>query len=536
MSFFSSNGQVTLEDRAKSLAPIVMAVFSLCMIWFGWIGFVGSDDHSYADAALDWLSRAPVVGNSHWALRNTLVLPIAAAFAVFGTKVFPLVLPVILYSCAALATVFYVIRKYFDVWSASLAVAVFATLPVFTVSASVAGPDMPEVFFTVLSAVLFFEATQTADPRRALILAGVVAGFGWINRETVVFFLFGYFILFLIGFGVQRRLYFLMVAGFFAVVGIQWIYYGAMTGDPLYRVVTVLRTHLGVHLGQSGLGGIVSGIERASMRHYGDLTHSVLSRNGSPSVGRLWDPFLVVLVNHNFMFLYFFGIAAVVWTTTSSVLRSAAQRKFFLMFGIFALVWFTFLYFQVGMSTLPRYFLLPTVVVCMFVAVWLRLGVWRRKRSLAVLVVAFLLITNMAGIYIDNRDPLFPERALADYAKTVRGPIRTDPITATRGAFLYRVAGVSDRIVVGPPVGKQLFFFNPDAVLEGKGAWDKTVKRAAQASSYRPRVGWTEVWHRDSPRKFFGMLVEYLGLKRYIPVSIFRRLDKPNPDVFVFRP
>ena len=514
--------------------PAVLALLTACVIAFAWVGYYGSDDQSYADGGLGWLDHFPYVGDSHWTLRHTVVIPMAIAFRLFGVSEFTLVLPTLMYFAALLCLVYLILDRYFERTVAAAAVLVLMTLPLMAVQATIVVPDFAEVFFCLLSLFLFFEATRAERPHRLLVLAGVAAGFSWLTRETVVFFLFTYAVLFVVGYGVPRRLYFLMAAGFLAVFGVECVYFGIMTGDPLYRVVSDLRTHLRVNASTAGISGIIEALEKAMSRTEVVKGYGGLSRTGNLQVNRFIDPILAVTANHFLMFLYYFAAPAAIHTVFFNKRLDERQQRFVRLFGLTALVWFTFLYFQVGMSLLARYFMLPTVIVTMLFAVWIE-AMLPRRRSLVVAMLGFIALTNLGGVYLDDRDPIFAERALRDFAKEHDEKIYTDPQTANRGRFLFRLAGVDDRIVGGLPPKGALYFYNPKYVDWGAQAVDPLAQRA-QLAPYLPQPGWTVVWRRESPRKLGGLIVDALGLGRHIPPGIYRRLAKPAPDVAVYRP
>src|SRR5579862_5111349 len=91
-------------------APL-WVIASLCFagsVWVSWIGYLGSDDALYAGAALHWLQFGPTIGTTHFSLRLTTFLPVAAAFELFGVREFPLILPTLIagaLSAAVLVTI-----------------------------------------------------------------------------------------------------------------------------------------------------------------------------------------------------------------------------------------------------------------------------------------------------------------------------------------------------------------------------------------------------------------------------------------------
>src|SRR5262245_56709495 len=64
--------------------PLFAAFAALLAIGLGWVGYTASDDASYYDAALRWLSHPPYAGDDHWATRFPLVLTLAGMIALWG--------------------------------------------------------------------------------------------------------------------------------------------------------------------------------------------------------------------------------------------------------------------------------------------------------------------------------------------------------------------------------------------------------------------------------------------------------------------
>jgi len=509
-----------------------LMAFAVLVLALSRVGYIASDDQMYIIGATGWMEHFPYVGNNHWTLRHTLVLPIAAAFSVFGVNEFALSLPISLYYLALLALVFVMTNRYFGLGPATIAVVLLACMPLMAIQSTIVFPDFAEVFFCLLSLSLFLEATRAKRPMWLLVLAGMAAGFGWLTRETVAFFLLTYGILFLVGFGLPRRLYFIMAAGFLAVVGVEAVYFAILTDSPFYRLITDLRTHLKVDATE-GLGAVGEGMSR-SMEKVEGAQYGAQSRTGNFSVNRFLDPILAILVNQEFMFFYYLALPAALWIAFTNRSQPQDRRLFIQAFGLAAVLWFACIWLQIATSLLPRYYMFPTVIVAIFFAVWLHDVVARRSALLLAAILAFLVVTNALGIYVDNRDPLFAERKLVDYLSQNNERVLTDPETVKRGSFLYRVAGVSPRLTAGIPQPGDLFYFNPTyttARLKQRNSPDRT----AALSPYLPRADWQEVWRVMPERRWTGRLIEALGLKPVVPPEIFLRLDTPDPPVVVYR-
>lgn len=77
---------------------------------------------------------------------------------------------------------------------------------------STAGIDLTELLFDLSSLCLFTIALEKPRANLLLFLCGVLAGLGWMSRETSIF-LFGFYgLLFLVQFHIKRQSYLFIAA------------------------------------------------------------------------------------------------------------------------------------------------------------------------------------------------------------------------------------------------------------------------------------------------------------------------------------
>ena len=522
------------SSSIRNLVDVVfVATLVLVMASFGWTGYLGSDDLSYAEAAEKWLEQAPYVGNTHWSLRYPVVLPIAADFAVLGLSELSLVLPTLLYHFGLLLVCGWTLRQHFDRPTAAIGVVTVACIPLFAIWTTIAFPDVPETFFCLLSLALFVAALDKPKPRAALLASGVAAGLAWLTRESVIFFLLTYVLLFVRGYALPRRRYLLIAAGCFSVVAVESLFLLSATGNAFYRLSVTLRTHLHADP-TAGAASVADRLgDMATRREF--QVDGIFTATGNLSVSRWFDPILAVLVNQEFMLFYYLAMPLIIWLV--SVRRRAltpVQRRWLVPCGLAALVWFAALWAQIGMNLEPRYFMLPTAIAAMIAAVAVRRLLWERSRGGTVLVAATFLSTSALGIYFDKSEPLFGERALASLARSTTEPVYTDPRTKGRGDLLYRIAGVEGRIHDTLPPDGALFLYNPKYVERGSGA-QRPHELIAQLRPYRPGPTWEVIDRKQQNRRWPGRLLEWARLSDRVPPELYRRLDRPNPAVTLYR-
>src|SRR5262245_58740797 len=80
-------------DTTTACNLFLVLIVGAVMLGLAWVGYVGSDDHSYARGALGWINEFPYVGKDHWTLRHTVVIPVALGFVIFGFREISLALP-----------------------------------------------------------------------------------------------------------------------------------------------------------------------------------------------------------------------------------------------------------------------------------------------------------------------------------------------------------------------------------------------------------------------------------------------------------
>lgn len=495
-----------MRDTANLM---ILALLSVAVLTFAWVGHIGSDDQIYLAAAEKWLTEAPVVGNTHWSNRLTLVLPLAGVVGLFGASELNTVLVTTAYFAALLVLSYVFLRRFFGTVVGLVGTAFLLLTPLFAVQATIAGVDVIEAFFCAASLWLFLAAAGSPRAKTLLFVAGLAAGLTLLTRLTGGGLIIFYAILFLLGSLHPRRLYWIMAAGVAVVVGADALYNVLMTGDPLHRFNVAVGSH-------GGLGAIK-----------GDFG----ADSGNVSHDRWIAPLLALLVNQEFGLLYYLVIPAA-WMTARSQQLSDRQRQMARLLAGFLLVWFLWIGYGGAIRPLPRYFSATTYVAVVLVAVWLVLVLPAFSRIFAGLVAAGLVATNVLCVMVENRNPLFGERALADYAAATDEIVYTDPRTARKADRFLTWAGVdADRVRPDPPSAGGLFFHYPKNADTGA-----THQRARfDPALYVPGADWPEVARIDPPPRVLGILLSALQADRVLPSGIFNRLAQPNPAAVVYR-
>ena len=485
----------------------------LCLLLFfvlvslSWIGFIASDDVTYAHGAYGWLEHFPFVGG-HGTIRYTITIPMALAFRLFGENEFAFVLPSLAYFTGFLVVAWVAVRRVAGPLAAFGALLMLATLPLFVIQASIANVDAIELFFLAASAFLFWRCLDEGATTPRLLGAGALAGLAFLTRETAIFVAVFYGLCFLAGHRFSRARYLWIAAGFLAVWSVELVYLTAMTGDPLYRF-------------------------NISTHHDATIDRSI-DLAGNVIVHPLVDPVLVLLLNQEFMLLFFAALPASAWLAFGQR-HEPRLRHFARIMGLFALTWFVCAGAVQHLLPLnPRYFTICAAIACLLTGIALvRLAAAPGKaaRAAAALVALTLIAANFAGTYVENKQSQFGERTLAALAAADPNlRIATDPMTRYRADLPLRWAHAQARVTSAPPARGALYFYNP--AYADKANFKMT---ADSQPLYAPQQGWAEMG-RYAPRPtWLAQLLETTGLSRIVPQGVWRKLRYHHPEVVLYR-
>ena len=365
--------------------PVALAVLALVLWLAKPIVFVGggSDDARYLAAAHAWIAYGPVVGTLHWDLRHPLVLPVAAATALFGEGRFGLLLVPVAYALALLVLGAGVLRARFGAGVAALWGVFFATNPLVHELATRIYPDLAEAFF-ICASLAACDAASRRERRAALLLiAGVAASGAMLTRETSFFLPLLYAGGFATGTWLSRREWLLVALGAMPLLLIDngWLWWA--TGDPLYRLHVALH-HVEVtstHMAGGTFGGAVlmnpALAERWTAAGPVDLHWTV-----NPLLNLPAEPF------YGGAFLL-----AVALSLMGRRVLDVRERRWLARAGGVAALAFAFGTYVLMVSQRPRYYLLALLAVLALDAV-LAVRLWPTRPRLVVALVGLTLLAS----------------------------------------------------------------------------------------------------------------------------------------------
>jgi 4-amino-4-deoxy-L-arabinose transferase-like glycosyltransferase len=500
-----------------ALAFLGCAALAIALMAWRYVGFQSSDDANYVGAALNWLHHFPYVGDSHWTLRHPIALPLAASIALFGVKELAVSLPAALYFLATLAVLIFFASRFIGLWPAVAGAVLMTTLPGFVILATYMNADLVELFYMTVAFWAFVAAVERPDRRWPLLLSGASAALGFLTRETSAAFVLFVGLMFLFRPLMPRRNYFVIALGFLAVIGVEWAYLTAMTGNPLYRI----------HIDEQH-DTINRAAELARARERG----SIIDAEGNVSVSVWIDPVLNLLVTQKYGLLYWVGIPAMVLLWRSRPSPPVRARALLLMLG-FAIVWFAFVALNPKLYLVPRYLVVTASLFAMAAGWWL-VEEWRGGRRARVgLIVAAMLAVSTLGLLVENINPRFAERQLADFAAAHPGQVvYTDSDTALHAHYFFSFRGMDmSRVSYAMPGPDALVFYNEEARVRCA----RTFRCQRDLTVYRPKPDWEELGRVDIPHGPVARLVMDLALERFLPSEVARKITQPVTPIVLYR-
>ncbi len=500
------------------MLALALAGLALVLLQWRWIGYQGHDDAFYARAALDWAEHFPALGHTHWALRYPLVLPTAALIRMFGFSV-PILAAVDLAAYAAFLIGGYAAIRHFFGWPAAAALtAIGVMVPQFPVQATYANPDLLEMALVMGSfwlVMLAREEGRTAPRRGRLLLgAGVLAGLGFLTRETTLLLVPLYGLMVLVRPAMPRWRYLLIAVGFMAVVGAQMTYFAVQAGDPLYRT-RISATHDAVD--RAGQAARVTG---------------ALDREGVLATGLAAAPLAALFVSQKYGLLFYLAVPAYVVTRRARWL-DGRQRSVVDWAAVGAVVSFLFVALNVGiLYIVPRYFMVTAALAAVPVAV-LGAHLAQARPRLAGVLGAGFAASCLGLLYLENTEPTFAEQRAVAFIASQADTVHMDSEMTWRMRALLIEPGLQDRVTSDTPPPGAL-------VAETAGAVEACLRapvcpHRAETLAYRPSPDWTEVARYDPPRRRLGVWLRNIGVASLVPADIFRKVEQPGSALIVYR-
>lgn len=494
---------------AAALALATCAVLAVLHV-----GYQAGDDSSFLIGVLGWVESFPYVGDSHWTLRHTVTIPAALSVKALGFTELAITLPTIAYFVAFLLVNAGFIARYLDSRIAAICTALLLVLPGFPVVATYLNCDIPELFFVATAFWLIVGARSDPSDRRSWVLAGLLLGLAFVNRQTAASAVIFLGLLFLFAPAVPRSRYVLAGAAFVAVVAMEWLYLTLMTGNPAYRF------SLDLHHDQ---------VDRFAMLARVTSAGGLIDSEGNLSVNVFLDPFLALFASQKYVLTFWLLLpaAAALWRCRNQ----GSCKPLLLLMGL-GFVHFVFIAANPKLYLVPRYFVIVAWAASVVVAWWI-VCMWdagRRFSASCALLAG--IASGLLALSVENTNPRFVERQLVEWVRRNPGqPIHTDPETAFKAKYYFRFAGLSmDTVSAEPAQPGDTVFYSEDRVA----VCAQRARCRGGVREFQPSAGWKQIDTLRAPPRPIGRLVTTLGLVNSLPRDIARRLTTPGGSVLIF--
>lgn len=507
---------------SKSLRNLVWALM-LCaagvsgVLALAWVGFIGSDDMEYYLAGRALSSSFWNAPEGFGGMRSAVSMPIALSLKAFGDHEWALILPSSLYALATAAVSLIALARFIPLSAALIVTLLFMTLPVVAITSTMASADVAELFWSVCAFWLAIEATRNEERQQAglMIVSGACIALAFAARETSAALIIWLGVGFLFGFGLPRLKYLWSAVGFLGVMAAECAYFAISVGDPLVRFRALVETR-----------AVASRLV---------VPPFTFDDTGNLRIHALIDPLVMLLTKHSFGGLYWILLALALfawfWRKDPNDRPAALPAASAVVLPALALglIWTVFAALVlIKLRIHARYYLAPTYFLMVAASLWLagRFGSARGRRLAGSLIVV-LALGNMLGIWLDNRNPRFAERALAEMAMRYDQPIHTDAATAYIAAtFLHWNGGRPEQIVSTPPGAGDLSF----RVLSGIGSANRQ-RTGSLAGEQRGEV----LESRGSPPLLTGELATRIKASPFVPGAISNKLTASRSSAQLIR-
>lgn len=504
--------QVQTRDQS---AIFLFAAFAIAIILMAmnWVGYDGADDLSYAQSAQAWLNHFPTLGTNHWALRYTIVLPVAASLWLLGQHEFALCLPNVIFFLGFIYVNHHFATRIFGVRTGAILALLLALTPSFLVQATYINLDLVEAFFVSLSFWLFLRCATGPRQHWMAFWSGVTAGLAVMTRETSIVLLAVFALNFLFSPSRARKLYIWLGLGFLLVIFAEFAFFGVMSGDILYRF------RLDAHH---------DAVNRALSLQQTQARGQVLDKEGGLSVNVALDPILALFASQKFGLLFYIALPLGIWLNRLRGL-SATERQSVRLVSLLAVSWILFISLASSiLYVVPRYFIVPAWACLVLIAYGCHKLLEARRGAMVMLAIGGLLAVNAISLYVENTNPRYAERVLVQYLRTHPGQIvHTDPDTDRRASLLASFSGVADRVSMDPVKAGDIYFYNERKLTPGSGV--------QSPESYRPKPGWPIVGRIQEQPRLAGKMLRAVHLDSVIPPQVFEKIERPSPTLVIYR-
>ena len=500
-----------------ALVALTVLLLAALLLPFFYVGFQASDDASYLSGGLGWLERFPYVGDSHWTLRHTITLPVAASVGLLGLSELSVSIPSVAYFALFLFVTTIAAGRFLGHVASLISGLLLVTMPGFLVLATYLNDDLPELFWLSVAFWAFVAGCRRPDAAAPFLICGVAWALAFLTRQTAVAFAIFLGLLFVIRPLVPRNRYLLIAAAAFPLLLCEWAYLLHATGDPLYRYR--IDYHHDV-------------VDRFAQLAKTRARQGIIDDRGNLSIDVFLDPVVNLFVSQKYGVLFWLAALAgwTLWRRRGDL--GQARIPLYLLAG-FGLTSFLFVALNPRLNLAARYLMVVAWTASLLAACWLAWLWHERRRRLTIALVSAAIAVNLLALMVENTNPRFGERELASWIATHPGQtIHADREMKERSELFIRFRGGDPGLVsMEPPSPGAVVLYSPD----GARRCSASPRCRSSADGFRPAATWRELARVAPPETIVIRLGRSLGLDRILPEDLARRVTQPVSPVVIYR-
>ena len=137
---------------------------------------------------------------------------------------------------------------------------------------------------------------------------------------------------------------------------------------------------------------------------------------------------------------------------------------------------------------------------------------------------------NFAGIYVENRNSLFVEKALAAVTQRYSGTLYTDPMTRDWADLLLTWKDAAERVSGDAPPPGSVYVYNATRANRPNKFMPKD-----EMGAYQPQDAWKPMEEVRPSSKVADRLLKHAGLEGRIPKKLMNVLSEGHSGIVIYQ-
>lgn len=228
-------------DRTKLLLSFIV-LFGLVLRIMFFSGIGTSDDLAYSKYA-SYIQKGTYPSSDYassaiLSSRVGILYPTAFSYKIFGINDFSSVLFILLTAIGNIILAYFFGKLFHSKKTGIMAAFLMSIFPLEVVHSTKLLTDLPSSFFMALGVYIFLYSEKNNGSRNYYFLSGIFIGVGYLLRESTALIAL-FFLIYIIFTRQIKSGYFIVSAGFLAMLALEFFVYYQLIGNPLFRFTSV---------------------------------------------------------------------------------------------------------------------------------------------------------------------------------------------------------------------------------------------------------------------------------------------------------